>query len=127
MLIKSLTKTLKVTNELLACNVGSGTLEVLGTPAIIALLEGLSAQLAQEYIDDDMTTVGTLVTMQHISPTPLGAEIVLTSTLEQEDGRKFIFMIDAKDNKGDIATGSHRRIAVKKDTFLAKAQAKLEV
>lgn len=124
-MIKSLTKTIKVTSELLACNIGSGSLEVLATPAIIALLEGLSAQLAQEYISDDMTTVGTLVTLQHSSPTLLNAEITLISTLEQEDGKKFTFTIEAQDNKGIIAEGSHRRVAVQKDNFIKKAQSKL--
>lgn len=124
-MIKSLTKTVKVTPDMLANKVGSGTLEVLGTPSIIALLEGISAELAQEYIDNDMTTVGILVTLQHLSPTPLGCEITLTSILEQTDNRKFTFTIEAKDSKGNIAMGSHRRVAVKIKDFMAKANAKL--
>ena len=44
---KILSKTIKVEEENLACAMGSGSLMVLATPAVVALMENAAAELAQ--------------------------------------------------------------------------------
>ncbi|MEE0873038.1 MAG: hypothetical protein UIH27_06145, partial [Ruminococcus sp.] len=76
---KSVSKTIRVEEEQLACAVGSGSLFVLATPAVIALMEGAASALAQELLDsEELTTVGTQISIEHTSPTPLGAEVTAT-------------------------------------------------
>ena len=78
--------TITVEPSMLAVNVGSGTLEVLATPTVAALMERAACELIQPYLPEGITTVGTMITINHLSSTPLGAEVTaeakLTDTAE---------------------------------------------
>lgn len=122
-----MTKTLKVEESDLACAMGSGSLSVLATPAVVALMENAAAALADEVLQNEaLTTVGTMISIAHTSPTPLGAEVWATATLTEQDGRTFQFEVAAFDRKGEIAKGTHTRVSVKADKFQAKADSKFD-
>lgn len=122
---KILSRTVKVEEENLAAAMGSGSLMVLATPAVVALMENVSAELAQnELANDELTTVGTMISVEHTSPTPLGAEVTATAKLIETDGRTFKFEVSAKDKMGDIAHGTHTRVIVKAEKFQMKADGK---
>ena len=124
---KSVSKTIRVEEEQLACAVGSGSLFVLATPAVIALMEGAASALAQELLDsEELTTVGTQISIEHTSPTPLGAEVTATAELTRTDGRFFYFDVSACDAKGEIARGTHTRVSVKAVKFQEKADGKFD-
>ncbi len=116
---------LKVEEDNLACAMGSGTLEVLATPAVVALMECAASGLAGEILGDEaLTTVGTMISIEHSSPTPLGAEVTATARLLKREGRVFHFEVSAADKKGEIARGTHTRVSVKADKFMQKANTK---
>lgn len=114
----------KVDETMLAVSVGSGDLEVLATPALIALMENAAAELAKKGIDDGYTTVGTRVEIVHTSPTPLGAEIEVEAELKESHGRFFGFDVRAFDKNGIIAGGTHTRAVVNFEEFQKKAAEK---
>ena len=122
-----LTKKLTVKKENLASYVGSGSLDVLATPAVAALMEGAAAELAQSKLEsDEFTTVGTAISIEHTSPTPLGAEVEATAVLTKTEGRMFYFELAARDNSGEIARGTHTRVSVSADKFQKKAETKFD-
>ena len=122
---KTLTKSIKVEEEQLAVAMGSGGLMVLATPAVVALMENAAFELCEEILnDDELTTVGTAISIEHTSPTPLGAEISATAVLKENDGRFFKFEVTASDAKGIIASGTHARVSVKAEKFQKKADEK---
>ena len=124
---KILSKTIKVEEENLACAMGSGSLMVLATPAVVALMENAAAELAQNILDnEELTTVGTMISIEHTSPTPIGAEVTATATLTETDGRMFYFDVVASDKKGEIAKGTHTRVSVKAEKFQMKADGKFD-
>ena len=124
---KILSKTIKVEEEQLACAMGSGSLFVLATPAVVALMECAAAELAQKVLDsEELTTVGTMIQIEHTSPTPLGAEVTATARLIDTDGRNFHFEVTACDKKGEIAKGTHTRVSVKAVKFQEKADGKFD-
>ena len=112
---------------MLAVSVGSGTLQVLGTPVLAQLYENAAMQLAAEYCDNEFTTVGCFLSLTHDAPTPLGMEIKVTVTLVKHEKRAFEFQLEAKDETGIISTGSHTRVAVESKKFQHKADDKLNV
>ena len=123
----TVSKTLLVGEENLACSMGSGSLRVLATPAVVALMENAAASLAQEVLGNDaLTTVGTMISIEHVSPTPVGAEVTATATLLEQDGRTFRFEVTASDKKGEIARGTHTRVSVKAEKFQQKADGKFD-
>lgn len=115
-----------VTEDKLACSVGSGSAEVYATPMVIALMENASCKLAQELVPEGCTTVGTKISIEHLSATAQGAEVYAVATLIETDGRRFEFTVEAYDNAGLIAKGTHQRFSVKTDKFIAKAKARLD-
>lgn len=120
-------KTMIVKKENLASSVGSGSLDVLATPAVAALMEGAAAQLAQKLLDnEELTTVGTAISIEHTSPTPLGAEVEAEATLTKTEGRLFYFVLIARDASGEIARGTHTRVSVNAEKFQKKADTKFD-
>ncbi|MFC2338157.1 MAG: thioesterase family protein, partial [Negativicutes bacterium] len=51
---------------------GSGSLPVLGTPAMTALMEKAATNLAQELLPEGWTSVGTALNIEHLAATPVG-------------------------------------------------------
>lgn len=124
---KIITKRLRVEEENLAIAMGSGSLMVLATPAVVALMEGAAAELADLELDnEELTTVGTMISIEHTSPDPLGAEITAEARLINSDGRTFNFEVTAYDKKGEIAKGTHTRVCVKAEKFQMKADGKFD-
>lgn len=108
----------------LAVNMGSGSLRVLATPAIAAWAENTAMKLADMYTDSGATTVGTMITLEHISASPVNAVISVEAELVSIEGRKYGFDIRAYDAKGLIAHGKHTRFAVYADRFQQKTDEK---
>lgn len=124
---KTISKTIKVEEENLACAMGSGSLMVLATPAVVALMENAAAELAQNELDnEELTTVGTMISIEHTSPTPIAAEVTAKAILTKVDGRMFYFDVETYDKKGLIAKGTHTRVSVKAEKFQAKADGKFD-
>lgn len=117
--------TIKVDEEHLACAMGSGSLAVLATPAVVALMEYAASSLADDIIGDkELTTVGTRISIDHTSATPVGAEVTATAKLVKQDGRVFEFEVSAADQKGEIARGTHTRVSVNAKKFQQKTDCK---
>ena len=112
------TRQLTVTKNQLASSVGSGTVDA---PMVAALMEGAACDLAARYIEDIYTTVGSEICVQHLCPTAEGVTVTAEAELTKVDGRFFEFKLTATDNAGVIATGTHTRVSVKKESFAKKA------
>ena len=110
-----------VTRDKLAVSAGSGSVEVYATPMVIALMEKAASELAEKFIAEDYTTVGTAVSIEHIAATAEGIEVSAEAELISHNGRSFEFYVTAYDNAGIIAKGTHSRFAVNAEKFLSKA------
>ena len=115
----------KVTQNNTALAMQSGTLEVFATPAVSALMEKAAFQLVQPCLDEGITTVGTMIFLEHISASPIGADITAKAVLTDMNGRKFYFDIFAYDNAGLITQGKHERFSVKIEKFMQKTNSKI--
>lgn len=118
------TSTLVVSERHLACNLGSGDLRVLATPAMMALMENAAMQLAAQGLDEGTTTVGGQISASHLKPTGLGHTVTATARLESVEGRKLRFHVTASDEDGLIGEGDHLRFVVDRERFMAKVSNK---
>lgn len=110
-----------VSREMLATSVGSGSVEVLATPMVAALLEGAAADLVQAGLEETNTTVGAEIALEHLCPTAEGVSVRAVATLTGMEGRTYEFKLEAFDNAGLIAKGTHTRVSVKRESFARKA------
>ena len=113
-----------VTEENTAIAVKSGTLPVFATPMMTALMEEAAANLLEEYLSDEETSVGISISVQHKAATPVGMKVRAVAEITGVDGRKVTFSVKAFDEKEEIGDGVHERFVVKKDKFLTKAESK---
>jgi predicted thioesterase len=107
-----------------AKTMGSGTLDVFATPAMIALMEKTAWESVQANLDEGSGTVGTSLNVKHVAATPLGMKVTCESELIKVDGRALTFSVKAYDEAGLIGEGEHERFIVFNDKFQAKADAK---
>lgn len=122
----SLDLTFPVTPDLTAKAVGSGTLEVLATPVMIARMEQAAWTAVAPHLAEGEGTVGTLMNVQHLSPTPMGMEVTCRAELVRAEGRRLVFQVSAWDARGPVGQGSHERAVIQNQRFVEKAQSKLD-
>lgn len=107
-----------------ALAVGSGGLAVFSTPMMIALMESAAARGVQPFLADGETTVGTLVSVRHLAATPVGMTVRAVARLDQVEGRRLLFTVEAFDEREKIGEGTHERFIIQAERFMAKAQQK---
>lgn len=114
-----------VTENNTAISVGSGSLKVYATPAMLALMEKAACEAVASILNEGETTVGTLLNVAHTAATPVGMEVSATAELIERDGRKLVFNVTANDESGEIGKGTHERFIVLSERFTEKTYSKL--
>lgn len=117
----------KVTDELSALSMGSGTLRVFATPAMISLIEECCWRSVETQLEEGQGTVGTLLNVKHLAPTPIGAMVRCESELVEVDGRRLSFAVNVFDDAGLIGSGTHERFIINETKFQRKADEKFSV
>jgi fluoroacetyl-CoA thioesterase len=101
---------------------GSGTVDVLATPRVVALCERATLDAIEGRLPDGQTTVGMRVQLDHLQPTAVGTTVVAEATLEKIDGRRLTFTVSASDTRGLVAAGKVTRVLVEVDRFNSKVR-----
>jgi predicted thioesterase len=113
---------LTVTDADTAIAFGSGEVPVLATPRIVALVEEAAVAAVHPSLEAGSSTVGVRVQLEHISPTPVGGVVTAEANLEKVEGRRLIFHVSARDERGLIAAGKVTRVLVDIERFLDKTR-----
>lgn len=111
----------KVNNTNCACAVKSGSLNVFATPMMLALMEEATCNACLPLLDEGETTVGIKMTVTHDKASGIGTVVTARAVLDEVDGRRLVFSVSAKDDKGDtIGSGEIERFVVMSDKFMKK-------
>jgi fluoroacetyl-CoA thioesterase len=102
---------------------GSGDVEVLGTPRALALAEAATVRAAAASLSPGQTTVGTHVELDHLAPTAVGATVRAEATLVYRSGSRLTFEVRVTQDGRTVATGRISRAIVDRAAFAAKARA----
>lgn len=113
------TSVLSVKEEDTAIAMGSGDIPVLATPAMIALMENAAMLTVASQLPEGYTTVGGQISISHMRPTAIGSIVTATAVLENIDGEKLFFRVEARQNEEVIGEGTHLRYIVEREKFLA--------
>lgn len=111
---------LKVGEADTAIALGSGDVHVLGTPKMVALFEQATVDALRGILDDDQSSVGMRVQIDHLQPTPVGAEVVVEAVLDKVEGRRMTFTVTANDSGGLVAAGKVTRVVIDVERFMSK-------
>ncbi len=105
-----------------AVSLGSGDVPVLGTPRLIALCEEATVRALSGQLADGETTVAMQVQFDHLAPTAVGSTVTAEATVEEVKGRRVIFKVSARDERGLVAAGRVTRVLVDRERFLDKTR-----
>lgn len=103
--------------------VGSGSLEVLGTPRLLAWLEAATCAAIESSLPSGSTSVGTRIVVEHLGASAVGQEVEVTASVSYVDGRLHRFTVAARHLGGNakvIGTGEITRVVVDSEKFLSR-------
>ena len=116
-----------VTPDMTAKAVGSGGLEVFGTPYMMGLMECAAMWCVQKELPEGKGTVGVEIASSHLAPTPVGMTVTATAAVTDvsANGKMITFKVTASDAEGLIGEGTHTRAVIDNARFLHKCNDKL--
>jgi fluoroacetyl-CoA thioesterase len=107
-----------------ASHVGSGGSRVLATPWMIAFMERVAYRLLKEHLGEGESSVGVLIDVRHLAPTPIGANIRVKAVVELRENSQITFTVTAWDQFEKIGAGRHQRVVIDEERFLRRVSAK---
>jgi len=115
-------RTFVVARDDTAAAIGSGDLDVLGTPRLIAWCEAVTVAALASHLEPSQTTVGSRVEMEHLRAVPVGAAVTVHAGVDEVDERLVRFEVAAHDVQGAVGRGRVTRAVVDRERFLARVQ-----
>ena len=104
---------------------GNRGVHVFATPFVIGMLEDAAGAVMRPHLPPGAGSVGTMVEMKHLAATPVGLTVRARATLLESDGKRYLFSVEAWDDKEKIAEGRHERFVVPDlQKFLQRAMSK---
>ena len=114
----------QVAEEHTAIHVGSGGSRVLATPWMIAFMERVAHRLLAENLPAGESSVGVLVDVRHLAPTPIGAAVRVQAEIVTVAGAQVTFSVQAWDQAEKIGEGRHQRVLINEARFLRRVEGK---
>jgi predicted thioesterase len=100
-----------------AAALGSGDVDVLGTPRVVALAEQATVAALDGHLADRYTSVGTRVEIEHRVPTVVGRTVDAEARLVSVEGRKLTFAVAVREGAQTVAEGRVERVVVDRARF----------
>ncbi len=97
---------------------------VLATPVLCHWFESAAVRAIAEQLESGEATVGTRLRIEHLKATPVGMQVRVTARVVAVDGRRVDFEVSAFDDVELVARGTHERVVIDLERFLARVQSK---
>lgn len=96
-----------------AKNMGSGDLDVLSTPSLVAFMENAAKNYLNNFLPQELGSVGSNININHLAPTLIGNTITITGKVTEIIKDKIInFSIEAYEGNKKIGTANHTRVII---------------
>ena len=117
-------RTETVTESLLATRLGSGSVAVYATPAMIALMESAAVAALESLLPEGQASVGIALDVRHLAATRPGQRVRARAEVTEVDRRKVTFAVQAWDEQELIGEGAHVRFVIDVARFMQRVQSK---
>ena len=118
---KEFNKTYLVQENNTAKNMGSGDLDVLATPSLVAFMENTAKEYLNTFLPEELGSVGSNININHIAPTLVGKEITVQGKITEIIKEKIIiFSLEAYEQDKKIGDATHTRVIINNEKFLSK-------
>lgn len=117
-------RTLQVSEAQSARHLGSGSLQVFATPAMILLIEEVAREAIEPYLPAGQTTVGIELRVRHLAPTPVGSTVRVQCEITAVDGNRVELRAEVWDEVEKVGEGVHTRAVIDLERFQRRVAAK---
>lgn len=117
-------KTIVVTSEVTISRSDERLPSILSTPAMIQFMEMTAGKLIRPHLPDGWISVGVLVNVRHLAPTPEGAKVRIQATVTAVEDERITFSVEAFDEVEKIGDGTHTQALVELSRFLKRVNRK---
>jgi fluoroacetyl-CoA thioesterase len=97
---------------------------VLSTPRVVGWIENTAHLAVVNLVEENQTTVGSVVNIRHLAATPVGMEVTTHAELVEVEGRRLRFKVEAWDAVEKIVDGEHERFIIDCDRFTSRLDKK---
>jgi predicted thioesterase len=109
------------TAKVLALSTEDSFPEVFATSRMIALMELAAARAMRAALQPGQLSVGVSLNVKHTAATPVGGRVRAVATYQRNDGKLFIFKVEAFDDAGPVGDGEHSRAIIDTERLLQSA------
>ena len=118
---KKFSQQFTVTENNTAKFMGSGDLDVLATPSLVAFTANAAKNYLNTFLTEDLGSVGSNININHIAPTLVDKEITINGEITKIIKEKIIiFSLEAYENDKKIGDAEHTRVIINNKKFISK-------
>ncbi len=114
-------KCVEVTPDMTVAHFHSGMPEVFGTPMMVCLMEEAAREAIQKYLPEGWVSVGTIMNIKHLAPSPVGVTVTATAEVVTVSGNQITFVMEAHDGFERVGEGMQVRTALDLKRFEKRA------
>lgn len=109
-----------VGDEHTASHLGSGSVQVLATPIMIAFIENTALKLLDLSLEEGYSSVGTRVDIRHLAPSPIGSQVRVEVVVDRVEGKKVSLLAEVWDGHTLVGSGTHERYVIEVSRFMER-------
>jgi predicted thioesterase len=102
-----------------------GDYRVFSTPSMTQFVEMTAQALAAPHLKPGQGQVGTLVTIRHLGPTPMGKKVRAEAELVGIDRRRLSFRVKVYDEVEQVGEAEHERFVIDVDKYIERLRKKI--
>lgn len=107
-----------------ASHLGSGSLQVYATPAMVTFIEHTCRELIEPKMVPGQTSVGVKINLKHLAPTPIGATISISAEVIAVESNLITFNAEVRDAVEVIGEAEHTRAIIDVSRFQKRVAVK---
>ncbi len=96
---------------------GSGDVEVLGTPRLLALCEEAAVAAIASQLPPEKTSVGAHAEIDHVAPSFTGAHVEAIARVVEVTGSRVHFEVEAREGDTVVGRCKHTRVVLDRSRF----------
>jgi fluoroacetyl-CoA thioesterase len=87
-------------------------------------MERLCNQMLLDVLPKGLSSVGVMVTVHHLAPTPVNGWVKVKAEVLSIDGNSVTFSVQAWDDSDQVGAGQHQRVVIDVERFMKRINAK---
>ncbi len=99
---------------------------VYSTPAMVSDIEYACYRLINEHLEPSESSLGIHVSVDHLGPTPMGAEVTVRARVAAVEGKKVTFEAEVSDAAELVGRGQHVRFVIDVERHEKRLKAKTD-